>query len=388
MGAPVMWRTLAEASRSGIRIRVDGRRVAAGATFVLSTETRKRDGDGYAVHSHGDDGDPGVAALPRLHELRRHGRLDAERGRQPAVPRKAVEAGINFFDTADIYSRGQSEEILGRGLKELGVRRDEVVIATKVFNPMGRGPNRGGLSRKHILQSIDASLTRLGIDYVDLYQIHRFDYRHPDRGNDRGAGRRREGRQGALHRRVARCSPTSSRSTCTWPTSRAGRGSSMMQNHYNLLYREEEREMNPLCLDGRRRPDPLEPAGRRRPGRQPRGRHGALEVGRCGRGRYNRPADHAVIDALEKVAAARGECPAQVAIAWLLSKPAVTAPILGATKAEPPGRPAGRGRQPLSAGEIAALEAPYEAQAVIGAMGAEAATPREIRAPRSPASAA
>src|ERR1700727_642857 len=92
---------------------------------------------------------------------------------------KAVESGINFFDTADIYSRGQSEEILGRGLKSLGVRRDEAVIATKVFNPMGRGPNRGGLSRKHISQSIDASLTRLGLDYVDLYQIHRFDYETP-----------------------------------------------------------------------------------------------------------------------------------------------------------------------------------------------------------------
>src|SRR5271168_3025727 len=161
---------------------------------------------------------------------------------------KAVEAGINFFDTADIYSRGQSEEILGRCLKALSVRRDEAVIATKVFNPMGRGPNRGGLSRKHISQSIDASLTRLGLDYVDLYQIHRFDYETP-----------LEETIEALDDVVKAGKALYIGASSMWTWQFAGmigyareKGLAefvSMQNFYNLVYREEEREMMKFCAD-------------------------------------------------------------------------------------------------------------------------------------------
>src|SRR5580698_7660340 len=164
------------------------------------------------------------------------------------ILRKAVEAGINFFDTADVYSRGQSEEILGRGLKELAIRRDETVVATKVFIPMGRGPNRGGLSRKHIMQSIDASLTRLQMDYVDLYQIHRFDYETPI-----------EETIEALDEvvKMGKALYIGASSMQSWQFAKMlykadEMGCSRfvsMQNHYNLVYREEEREMLPLCRE-------------------------------------------------------------------------------------------------------------------------------------------
>src|SRR5579864_1710551 len=164
------------------------------------------------------------------------------------IVQKAHEAGINFFDTADVYSRGQSEEILGRALKTLKVRRDEAVIATKVFNPMGRGPNRGGLSRKHISQSIDASLTRLGMDYVDLYQIHRFDYETPIEETIEAlddvvrAGK-------ALY--IGASSMFAYQFTKMLKTSdQLGLARFVsMQNHYNLVYREEEREMMPVCRE-------------------------------------------------------------------------------------------------------------------------------------------
>src|ERR1700735_3719501 len=178
------------------------------------------------------------------------GMADWTLGEADSLPivRKAVEAGINFFDTADIYSRGQSEEILGRALKELKVRREETVVATKVFNPMGRGPNRGGLSRKHIMASIDPSLTRLGLDYIDLYQIHRFDYQTPMEETIEAlddvvkAGK-------ALH--IGASSMFAYQfSKYLHRADNLGRTRfSMMQNHYNLLYREEEREMNPLCAE-------------------------------------------------------------------------------------------------------------------------------------------
>jgi len=230
------------------------------------------------------------------------------------IVKKAAEAGINFFDTADIYSRGQSEEILGRALKALAIRRDETVVATKVFNPMGRGPNRGGLSRKHIMQSIDESLKRLGMDYVDLYQIHRFDYQTPI-----------EETIEALDDVV-----------------KAGKAIHVL-------------------------------AGSRDAGT-------TRSKSAMGGGRYNRPADQSVLDTLKAVAKARGESQAQVAIAWLLSKPAVTAPIIGATKLAHLDDPIRAVESALSEDEIAALEAPYVAQAVIGAMKATDFPPREIRA--------
>ena len=303
------------------------------------------------------------------------------------IMRKAVEAGINFFDTADIYSRGQSEEILGRGLKELKVRRDESVVATKVFNPMGRGPNRGGLSRKHISQSIDASLTRLGMDYVDLYQIHRFDYETPIEETIEALDDVvKSGKAlyiGASSMFAYQFSKYLNRADQTGRTRFA-----MMQNHYNLLYREEEREMNPLCLEDGVGLIPWSPlaggvlAGNREAGTV----RSKSNMG--GRDRYNRPADHAVTDALKKVAGQRGETTAQVAIAWLLSKPAVTAPIVGASKAEHLDAPLAAVDNPLTPDQIAALEAPYEAQAVVGALGPNDFPPREIRAASVPRVAA
>jgi aryl-alcohol dehydrogenase-like predicted oxidoreductase len=291
---------------------------------------------------------------------------------------KAVEAGINFFDTAYIYSRGQSEEILGRGLKTLGVRRDEAVIATKVFNPMGRGPNRGGLSRKHISQSIDASLTRLGLDYVDLYQIHRFDFETPIEETIEAlddvvkAGKALY--IGASSMFAYQFSKYLHKADTTGRTR-----FTMMQNHYNLLYREEEREMNPLCLEEGVGLIPWSPlaggvlAGSREAGT-------VRSQSAMGRGRYNRPEDQAVLAALKQVAAARGEAPAQVAIAWMLSKPAVTAPIIGVTKLHHMDDPLKAVESPLSADEIAMLEAPYAPQAVIGALTPADMAAREIRA--------
>src|SRR5579875_1317323 len=164
------------------------------------------------------------------------------------IVRKAMEAGINFFDTADIYSRGQSEEILGHSLKALNARRDEIVVATKVFNPMGVGPNRGGLSRKHIHESIDDSLKRLGMDYVDLYQIHRFDFETPIEETI-------EALDDVVKAGKALYIGASSMFAYQFAkylmrADQMGRTRfSMMQNHYNLAYREEEREMIPLCLE-------------------------------------------------------------------------------------------------------------------------------------------
>jgi aryl-alcohol dehydrogenase-like predicted oxidoreductase len=298
------------------------------------------------------------------------------------IIQKAVEAGINFFDTADVYSRGESEEILGRALKELKVRRDESVIATKVYIPMGRGPNRAGLSRKHIMQSIDASLTRLGVDYVDLYQIHRFDYFTPIEETIEAlhdvvkAGKALYlGASSMYAYQFSKYLHRADEMGCT--------RFSMMQNHYNLLYREEEREMNPLCLDEGVGLIPWSPlAGGVLAGSRIAGTTRAKSS--WNRDRYNRPADQNVLDALMNLAEQRGEPPAQVAISWMLSKPAVTAPIMGVTKPYQLDDPINAVASPLSAEEIALLEAPYEAQAVIGALGPETAIPREVRASSIP----
>jgi aryl-alcohol dehydrogenase-like predicted oxidoreductase len=294
------------------------------------------------------------------------------------IIKKAVEAGINFFDTADIYSRGESEQILGASLKELGVRRDESVVATKVFNPMGRGPNRGGLSRKHIMQSIDASLKRLQMDYVDLYQIHRFDYETPlEETIEALDDVVKAGKAlyiGASSMFAYQFSEYLHRAGAAGRTRFA-----MMQNHYNLLYREEEREMNPLCLEKGVGLIPWSPlAGGVLAGSREAGTTRSKSA--FGGGRYHRQADQDVLDAVKAVASARGETPAQVAIAWLLSKPAVTAPIVGATKLSHLDDPIRAVDKPLSDAEVQQLEAPYVAQAVIGAMTPGDMPRREIRA--------
>jgi aryl-alcohol dehydrogenase-like predicted oxidoreductase len=298
---------------------------------------------------------------------------------------KAHEAGINFYDTADVYSRGQSEEILGRALKSLAVRRDEAVIATKVFNPMGRGPNMGGLSKKHIHQSIDASLTRLGLDYVDLYQIHRFDYATPIEETIEAlddvvkAGK-------ALYIGASSMFAYQFSKYLHLADALGRTRFAMMQNHYNLAYREEEREMNPLCLEEGVGLIPWSPlAGGWLAGNREEGTVRSQSA--MGRGRYNRPEDQAVLESLRKVAARRGEAPAQVAIAWMLSKPAVTAPIVGATKAHHLDDPLKAVESPLTAEDIAELEAPYAPQAVIGALRENDIPMRQARA-EAPARAA
>jgi len=263
--------------------------------------------------------------------------LDEERA-QPFF-RRAIEAGINFFDTADMYSRGVSEEITGRALRDLA-RRDEIVIATKVHYPMGTGPNMSGLSRKHILQACEASLRRLGIEAIDLYQIHRFDPSVPieetlEALNDlvrAGKVRYIGASSGAAWRMARALSASEQRGWARFIS---------MQNHYNLLYREEEREMIPLCLDQGIGLVPWSPLARgllTRPtptdrsiagGNTPRAVSDAYSPEL-----YDHPADWDVVDAVGSLARDRGVSMAEVALAWLLSRPGVAAPIIGATKLE------------------------------------------------------
>ena len=255
--------------------------------------------------------------------------LEEEEGR-PFI-RQALELGINFFDTADMYSVGVSEQILGRALKDFGPSREKLVIATKVFFPMGDDPNQKGLSRKHIMHAIDDSLRRLGTDYVDLYQIHRFDYETPI-----------EETLEALHDvvKAGKARYIGASSMFAWQFARMlYRADRLrltrfvtMQNHYNLVYREEEREMAPLCAAESVGMLPWSPlargllAGNRRAGTlRSREDDYAHKL-------YTQEADDRVVDCVQELAKQRGVPAAQVALAWLLQKPAVTAPIVGASK--------------------------------------------------------
>ena len=292
-----------------------------------------------------------------------------------AIIRNAVEAGINFFDTADAYGRGESEEILGRALKELRVRREETVVATKVYTAMGRGPNRGGLSRKHVMEGVDASLKRLGLDYIDLYQIHRFDYSTPI--DETIAALDDVVRSGKVLYLGASSMFAYQFAKYLAHQTLSGRARFVsMQNSMSLLYREEEREMAPLCLEEGIGLIPYAPlAAGRLAGSQEAGTARGTSTGLAGAAaRYNRPQDQAVIDAVKAVAAERGDTMAQVAIAWLLAKPAVSAPIVGATKAWQLDDPVRALETQLSAEEIARLEAPYVTQAPLGTFPREAST--------------
>lgn len=243
--------------------------------------------------------------------------------------RQAVEGGINFFDTADVYSDGTSEEITGRALRELA-DRDEVVIATKVFMPLKKGPNRGGLSRKAIMQGIDNSLSRLGVDHVDLYQIHRWDYETPI-----------EETLEALHDvvKAGKARYLGASSMWSWQFAQAlalqeHHGWSRfvtMQNHYNLLYREEEREMLPLCADAGIGSIPWSPLARGRLTRDWDTSTARAETDEFGKSLY-RDTDRAIVDAVAEIADKRGVTRAQVALSWVANRPAVSAPIVGATK--------------------------------------------------------
>ena len=280
--------------------------------------------------------------------------------------RQAYEAGINFFDTADVYSIGVSEEITGRALKALAPR-DEVVIATKVHGTMGSSPNQRGLSRKHILDAIDASLRRLGVDYVDLYQIHRWDPETPigetmEALNDvvRSGKARYIGASSMYAWQFAKALAISERHGWTRFVS--------MQNYLNLLYREEEREMLPLCRDQGIGVIPWSPMARGRLTRDWDQSTARLETDEFGRSLYAHTgeADRKVAQAVAATAAARGLPRAQIALAWVLHKAEVTAPIVGATKLEQLDDAVAALSVTLSGSEIKALEAPYVPHAVVG----------------------
>jgi aryl-alcohol dehydrogenase-like predicted oxidoreductase len=280
--------------------------------------------------------------------------------------KRALEAGINFFDTADMYSIGASEEVLGRAVRDFA-RRDEVVIATKVFHPMSKDPNDRGLSRKHIMASIDASLRRLGTDYVDLYQIHRWDSETPI-----------EETLLALHDvvRAGKARYIGASSMWAWQFATALHLAERhgwtrfvsMQNHYNLVYREEEREMLPLCRTEGIGVIPWSPlargflAGNRR----------AADKGDTERARtddfahklYYADSDFRIVDRVVALARERGVAPAQIALAWVLHQPGISAPIIGASKMEQLEQAIAALEITLSPDDLQRLEEPYEPHTV------------------------
>jgi aryl-alcohol dehydrogenase-like predicted oxidoreductase len=292
--------------------------------------------------------------------------LDEEASR-PLI-KQALDAGINFFDTADMYSLGASEEVLGRALSDFGPGRDQLVIATKVFYPMGPGPGDRGLSRKHIMAAIDASLRRLGTDYVDLYQIHRFDPETPI-----------EETLEALHDvvRAGKARHLGASSMAAWQfakmlfTADASGWTrfATMQNHYNLMYREEEREMIPLCLDQGIGILPWSPLARGLLAGKARPKTVRAETDTYGQQLYGEQineADARVIDRLDSLAGEAGVRPAQMALAWLLRKPGVTAPIVGASKPHHLEQAIAALELRMDADLMTRLEEPYQPHGVAG----------------------
>jgi aryl-alcohol dehydrogenase-like predicted oxidoreductase len=291
-----------------------------------------------------------------------------EAAAEPIV-KAAIDGGVTFFDTADTYSDGVTEQITGSLLGRLFDRREDYVLATKVYFPMGPGPNDRGLSRKHVLAAIDASLQRLGTDYVDLYQIHRWDYQTPI-----------EETMEVLHEvvRAGKARYMGASSMFAWQFAKAQNLAERhswtrfvsMQNHYNLIYREEEREMIPLCADQGVAVLPWSPLARGVLAGN-RGRQGERRTARAGDDplsdeRYRTPGDFDVVDRLVEVAAARGAPPAQVALAWLLSRPAVTAPIIGATRLGHIADALAAVQLTLTEEEVGRLEEPYLPHPVLG----------------------
>jgi aryl-alcohol dehydrogenase-like predicted oxidoreductase len=292
-------------------------------------------------------------------------------GEEQAEPiiRQAVEGGVVFFDTADVYNGGASEVLTGKILRKLFTTREEYVLATKVHGQTMPGENGRGLSRKHILASIDASLGRLGLDYVDLYQTHRWDYRTPieetmEALNDlvRAGKARHIGASSMFAWQFGKAQAVAERRGWTKFVS--------MQNHYNLVYREEEREMIPQCIDQGVAIMPWSPLARGLLAGN-RTREGERLTTRAktdsfGDSLYIPEIDFAVVDRVVEVAGERGVPPAQVALAWLLHKPGVTAPIVGATKLEHLEQALAAEQLTLSEDEIARLEEPYVAHAISG----------------------
>lgn len=291
----------------------------------------------------------------------------SETDSQPFI-RRALDLGINFFDTADAYSLGESEAILGRAIRAMA-SREQVVIATKVFNPTGPGPNDRGLSRRHIMDAIDASLSRLGMDYVDLYQTHRWDSSTPI-----------EETMSALHDVVksGKALYLGASSMHAWQFAKAQEAARVngwtpfvsMQNHYNLVYREEEREMIPLCLDQGIGLIPWSPLARGfLAGNRTSDKAGPTKRSRSddfAHDMYYTQTDFEVVEAAQQLAAERGVSSAQIALAWLLHKPGVVSPIIGATKMAHLEDAVAALEIQLTLGEIERLEAPYQPHPVLG----------------------
>ena len=287
---------------------------------------------------------------------------------EPFVAR-ALEAGINFFDTADVYSLGESERITGNLLRAAGVRRQDVVVATKVNQPISRDVNDRGLSRKHIMDSIDSSLTRLRMDYVDLYQIHRWDDATPI-----------EETMEALNDvvRAGKARYIGASSMYAWQFMKAQHVAALhgwsrfvsMQNHYNLVYREEEREMIPACLDGGIGLIPWSPMARGFfAGNRTRGGGGATARANndpFANELYFREEDFVVAECAAEIAKAHGVTASQIALAWLLNKPHVTAPIIGSSKLAHLDQAIAALEITLTDDEVAALEAPYRPHPILG----------------------
>jgi 1-deoxyxylulose-5-phosphate synthase len=297
---------------------------------------------------------------------RRAWHLDADRA-EPIVA-AAAEAGVTFFDTADMYDTGASEAVTGQLLRKIFARREDYVLATKVYYAMGSGPNDRGLSRQHLLSGIDASLRRLGTDYIDLYQIHRWDDTTPI-----------EETMQALHDivRSGKARYLGASSMYAWQFAKAQHAARAhgwtefvsMQNHYNLLYREEEREMIPFCRDQGVGILPYSPlargvlAGTRRRAGDPATPRSASDP--LADSRYD-PADSAAVDVVVSIARERGLSPAQVALAWLLRQPGVSAPVVGATKIAHAADAIAAVDIELTAAETTRLEAPYRPRVVLG----------------------
>jgi aryl-alcohol dehydrogenase (NADP+) len=283
--------------------------------------------------------------------------------------RQALDAGINFFDTADMYSEGASEEVTGRALKKLGVRREQVVVATKVYNPMGDTPNERGTSKKHVRHAIDASLKRLGLDYVDLYQIHRYDSTTPvEETLDALTDVVNQGK--ALY--------IGASSMYAWEfgkflslADRHGYARFVsMQNHYNLVYREEEREMIPLCIAEGIGLIPWSPlargflAGNRRT--EDKGETVRAKSDKFAHGLYYKEDDFQVVDRVTEIAKKRGVSNVQVALAWILHQPGITSPIIGATKPHHVEDAIKATELKLTREELDYLSAPYKPHPILG----------------------
>ena len=290
---------------------------------------------------------------------------------EAALPfyRQAIDAGINFFDTADLYSQGKSEEVTGRALHKLGIPREHIVIATKVFYPTGSTPNEQGTAKKHVRHAIDGSLRRLGVDHIDLYQIHRYDRTTP-----------MEETLAALTDLIkqGKVLYIGASSMYAWELARflhIARTNGFaqfvsMQNHYNLVYREEEREMIPFCQEENIGVIPWSPLARGfLAGNRPRAEHGETTRGKTdasARRLYYQESDYRVVDRVTDLAKKRGISNAQIALAWMLHKPAITSPIIGATKPHHLEEAVKALDVHLSDDEIKYLEEPYQPHAVLG----------------------